>query len=201
LLIGIIGGVLSLIRNQDAVLMIPVGMMLLFQAGTLKSRLGNAIALTFGWASIMSIQVLCTLILYGQMNSPYLIQGEQISWLRPDFWRVLFTPQNGVLFFAPGLLLGIWGLWSKAKRHMLYRVALGGFLLELYVVAAWAPEILGGPYGSRMFVSSLPWLTLGFAALLQAKKWHHDHRWRLLLVLGILAANTLAQTLYMLATY
>lgn len=201
-LLGVVGGILSLIRNQDAVLMLPVGVLLLVQSGTVMQRVLRGVALSFGWISMMSVQVLTTLYLYGQLNSPYLIQGEQIMWLRPDFWRVLFTPQNGVLFFAPGLVLAITGLlWKFSRSDILGRVCLAAFLLELYVIAAWSPEILGGPYGSRMFVSSLPWLAVGLANLFQIWKKEKVATWKIGVILAMLTANNLLQTLYMLATH
>jgi len=201
-LLGIVGGVLSMIRNQDAVLVVPVGVLLLRQSGSLMKRILRGVALGFGWISMMSIQALTTLILYGQLNSPYLIQGEKIMWLRPDFWRVLFTPQNGLLFFAPGIALAITGLiWKFSKSDALSRVCLAAFLLELYVIAAWSPEILGGPYGSRMFVSSLPWLAIGIASLFQIWKDKKVAGWKVGFILAILMVNNLLQTLYMLATH
>ena len=200
--LGALGGVLSLIRNQDAVLLIPLGILLLVQPGTVWQRALRSLSLGLSWLAVISIQGLTTLYLYGQLNSPYLIQGEQISWLRPDFWRVLFTLENGILFFAPGLVLCLEGLRvALRQRKTLASLAVGVFLLQLYVVAAWSPEIIGGPYGSRMFISTLPWLAVGLGYLLQSKSVKNIPKWIYLGILGVLLLNNLLQTLYMLARF
>lgn len=200
-LLGLLGGLLSLVRNQDTVVLVPIGLLLLFQPGKLIQRLFRLIVFGASWFSIVSIQLLMTFYLYGQFSSPYLIQGEKIYWLQPDFFRVLFTQQNGLFFFAPGLILCLVGLyWGSKHRDILSHMGLIVFGLGLYGVAAWAPEIIGGPYGTRMFISTLPWLMVGFGYLINHDRVKRISSWQLLLILGILTANNILQTIYMLAT-
>lgn len=202
ILLGVLGGVLTLIRNQDAVVLVPIGVMLLLTRGKALERLTRGVLYVLSWFSIVVIQGLMTFYLYGQFNSPYLIQGEKIHWFQPDFWRVFFTQQNGLFFFAPGLLICVAGLYIGTKKgDLLSRMGLLTFILGAYGVAAWNPEIIGGPYGTRMFISTLPWLMIGFANFLEIPRVKKISLWLFISILGILAANTVLQTVYMLARF
>lgn len=201
-ILGAVGGGLTLIRNQDALLLIPVGIMLLLTPGSWPQRLGQAAVFTAAWLAVFSLQVWLTYYLYGQFGSPYLIQGERLSWLAPDFWQVFFTPHNGIFFFAPGLLAGVAGLGLASWRGQRFaQLCLVAFGLAAYGVAAWVPEILGGPYGSRMFVSSLPWLAVGVAWMVQQAQSRGVRGWQLSLFLLGLLLNNLVQTLIMLIRF
>lgn len=199
---GFVGGLLMLVRNQDAVVYIPPLAYLLLKEKKLTMDSLNWAVLALGTACIvMSIQIFVTIVLYGQLGSPYLIRGEKINWLSPDFIRVLFSYGNGLFVFAPITFIALGGLIREIivqKRRYLVVTSLSIFLLQLYVVAAWGAEIVGGPYGSRMFVSTLPWLSIGIGYLLS--KYYERKKFILAWGAGtaILTANMLVQTVIML---
>lgn len=191
---GVVIGVLSLIRNQDLVLAIPSGLAILYlsreRASTfIKLLLSGAIA-----TLIIGIQLFTTWIIYHQLSSPYLIQGQSLDWLSPDFFRVLFSQGNGLFYFAPITAIALVGLAKFAKhRASLALISLASFGLSLYVIAAWGPEIVGGPYGSRMFIGVLPFLMLGIGTF--------NYRLRTIpgiALIGVLTFWNIYQTLQML---
>lgn len=199
---GFVGGLMMLVRNQDIVVFIPPLLYLLLKERKLNMDALNWAVLTIGTAGIvMSIQIFVTIILFGQFGSPYLIRGEKINWLTPDFTRVLFSYGNGLFIFAPITLVAVSGLIKKIireKKRSLAVISLCIFLFQLYVVAAWGEEIVGGPYGSRMFISTLPWLSIGIGYLIS--KYHDKAKFFLIWGTGIavLTTNMLVQTLIML---
>ncbi|NCO12105.1 MAG: hypothetical protein COZ34_00860 [Candidatus Pacebacteria bacterium CG_4_10_14_3_um_filter_34_15] len=216
--LGFLGGAITLVRNQDIVLLIPVSIYILTKNGDKlkKDRLMEMLnrAILF-WGSIflvLSIQLFVTLNLYGMIGSPYIIGGEELSWFNPDFIRVLFSFGNGLFTFAPILIIAIFGLGlalkgaSKSQRQValfkhLSLISIIAFFLQLYVVASWGREIIGGPYGSRMFISVLPYLSLGLAIIFERYK--NNVKFSLVIYLGLalLFANNLAQTAVMLIRF
>lgn len=206
IVLGGVAGWLALIRNQDIIFCVPIGLgILLKEPLQIKNYLLNILkSLVFAVSAFLPllIQLTFTYYLFGQYNTPYAIGGETFYWLQPDFIRILFSQQNGFFFFAPIVLFCLWGLViALRKKEMVAAASLISFVLTAYVIASWAPEILGGPYGSRMFTSTLPWLGFGAATLL-------NHYWKnkqamimILLLIFVCSINTIAQTFYMLLTH
>ncbi len=215
---GFIGGAMVLVRNQDIVLLVPASLYFLTKNGGILNREGlmemiNRMILFWGSIFlILSIQMFITLDLYGIVGSPYIIGGEKLSWFKPDFIRVLFSFENGLFTFAPIIIISLIGLLlasnnvSKSQQQaVLFRhlslISIFAFLLQLYVVASWGREIIGGPYGSRMFISILPYLSLGLALVIKRYKNHRNFKWATFIGLALLFANNLAQTAIMLIRF
>lgn len=211
--LGLLAGALVLVRNQDVVVTLPLILYLvLSRKESLMNKL-NWFTLFVGSAFLVaSIQLFTTLELFGVLGSPYLMRGETLSWLSPDFLRVLFSFENGLFAFSPGLLvatiyLGLYTFTTQLQKNKQTQalftvsgVAFLIFILQLYVIASWAPEIVGGPYGSRMFISILPHLAVGVALMIrQVRNKYHAYFFILYAVFLIaLTANMLGQTMYML---
>lgn len=210
--LGVTAGFLILVRNQDVVIAAPVlCALLLIEKRSLLHKLNWATLFMGSAFLIFSVQIYTTISLFGILGSPYLIRGEKISWLQPDFFRVLFTLENGLFFFAPLLGIAVICLayavqhWRKKveknKIMPLFLVSLAVFLLQLYVVASWGAEIIGGPYGSRMFVSTLPFLSIGIGFLMRLlqKKFHSKKLYLFYFIcVTLFFLNMLVQTMWML---
>ncbi|MCB9813099.1 MAG: hypothetical protein H6772_01700 [Pseudomonadales bacterium] len=213
ILLGLIGGMMALVRNQDIVLLIPTSIFIFtLKSQSLMERLNRIVLFWGNVFLVLSVQILITLNLYGQFGSPYLIGGEHLSWFKPDFLRVLFSFENGLFFFSPILVVGLSGLFimlktqknhlSDIKKVSLFRylcfISIFVFLFQLYVVASWEREIIGGPYGSRMFISVLPHLTLGLAFMFDKFKNRKYFLVFTTMSLCLLFANNILQTIIML---
>lgn len=199
LVLGLIAGWLALIRNQDIIFCLPLGFVILSQQKTYLQNVLKATLFALAALAPLLIQLNFTHYLYGQYSSGYLLGGEGLHWFQPDFARVLLSQGNGFFFFAPIVFFLLWGLVMAARhKDLIAWVGLGSFVLAAYVIACWGPEIVGGPYGSRMFTSTLPWLGYGGAVML--KKYWADRRARRLILLLIFSCflNNMGQTLYML---
>jgi hypothetical protein len=213
---GITAGFLMLVRNQDVVVVIPILLALLFSKKESLLSKFNWITLYDGSAFIIfSVQIYTTLTLFGILGSPYLMRGEKFSWFQPNFFRVLFTQENGLFFFSPILFFGLFflcktlvfqfklrsgNLFSK-PLFLITLTALVSFLLQLYVVASWGKEIIGGPYGTRMFISVLPHLTFGIALFIKHINKKLTSKKITIIVISLISVlfiNNIFQTLLML---
>lgn len=203
--LGAIVGLQGLVRNQDMLFLAPVllGICWMYlREGKVWSFCKHASLSVLTLMVLMSTQLFVTLYIFGELGSPYAIGGEVFSWLSPDFARIFFSFENGLFFFAPLTAISLLGVLfsdKKTENSVLAYVSVMAFLLQAYVVAIWAPEIIGGPYGSRMFVSSLPWLAvLGAAVVERVQKEHVRVRFLSLLFLAWCCCNMLVQTIMML---
>lgn len=215
---GIVAGLITLVRNQDVVVVLPILLAVLISKKDSFVNKLNWITLYLGSAFIIfSIQVFSTIKLFGVLASPYIIRGETFSWFKPAIFRVLFTLENGLFFFSPILLISVIFLFKNIYKNkakilnlkkihnnpllILILVSLSSFLLQLYVVASWGPEIIGGPYGTRMFMSIVPHLSIGTALFINFLKKSFKTKQFLLLYLVLLIVffvNMLMQTFWML---
>lgn len=208
LILGFFGGLMVLIRNQDIVILLPASILFLIKNNKGIMEAINRLILYWGTVFlVLSIQLFITLELYGQLGSPYLIGGEKLSWLRPDFIRVLFSFENGLFTFAPILLFSFLGLiyqiYTKKNINIkqLFIISIFAFLLQLYVIASWSKEIIGGPYGSRMFISVLPYLSIGLASILEKYQDKNNFKIAVATIIIILFSNNLIQTAIMLIRF
>jgi hypothetical protein len=220
---GLLAGTLALVRNQDILISAPITIWMFSRCISLRtwrvnlSGLGRAMVFATCAALVLSIQLITTLFLFGQLNSPYLIQGEHFAWTSPDFLRVLLSSGNGLWSFAPitliafvGCVAGFLSTFRTDRKNIspaFWRWWLGGsilvFILELYLIAAWSPEIVGGPYGSRMFTGVLPWVGVGLAILGSSSrvKISRGVRWSIYGLFFFLTINNLFQTAIMLQRF
>src|SRR5690606_16326715 len=84
LLMGITAGSMVLVRNQDAVVVLPMFIALLLSKESMLDKI-NSLTLFAGSAFIIfSVQIYTTLILFGILGSPYVFGGEQFYWLEPN---------------------------------------------------------------------------------------------------------------------
>ncbi len=208
-LFGLVLGFLGIIRNQD-ILISALLLALVFFRKSKFFKLKQLLFVLVPLSLVVSIQVIFTWTIYHRFGSPYLINGASFSWLYPNLLDTLFSQGNGFFYFAPmGLIMVLGLIWwyLKAPRlnpaiKQIAGVSLGVFLSQLYVIASWPPEIIGGPYGSRMFIGTLPFLAFGLAWIVkQLKKQALGYKLVSVLVLGLLFGWNLYQIYLMLATW
>jgi len=91
------------------------------------------------------------------------------NWGSPEFLRVLFSADHGLLSWTPILSLAIVGLFFLAKRNSLVGAgAILTFLAYYYFIASY-PDWDGiSSFGNRFFISLTPVFILGLTALLSA---------------------------------
>lgn len=105
---------------------------------------------------------------YGQL-------GQQFFWTKAVMGKVLFSPQNGFLVYAPIMIFGLAGLvWGGIKKNRSYLLNLLIWILAWYIFASWWCWWFGGAYGHRAFIEYFVLLFPGMAWIiikLDRNKW------------------------------
>lgn len=173
-LLGALGGVVALVRWQDAiVLLLPVaeiahgvrwGRERRIVALARMAVLGALAAVTF------LPQVFAWESLYG---TPLLTpQGAGfMRWSEPAVLSVLFSLKHGLFSWTPALLLVVAGLPFLVRRDRLVGwSSVAVLVLTVYVNAAVQDWWAGAAFGARRFVGSAVFFGLGIAALFAAPR-------------------------------
>jgi hypothetical protein len=171
--VGALGGFLSLVRWQDALALVIVAADVVTQAAT---TVGTARRLRFAAtrlaasgaaaAFVFTPQLLAWQALYGQ---PFTIPqgGDFMRWSSPAIVSVLVSPFRGWWSWTPlagAALLGLSLTWRRSKRLAL--AAAYFILASIYVNAAVADWWAGEAFGARRFISCFPLVALGTSMLL-----------------------------------
>lgn len=164
---GLVVGLLAATRTQDAIFIL-----LLVPFLTKKSFIYTILGLILGFFP----QIIAWLNLYGEILSPYLSNGEGFSLTLSRLPYVLFSPNNGLFLWTPLALFGCVGLWFSSKISNKFQwMMIVVFSLQIILVGSWSTWWQGASFSGRMFVSTLPVLTIGMASLydkLQTKMKH-----------------------------
>lgn len=212
LLLGAAGGLVLLVRLQDAIfLLLPYGALLL---QTLQSwRKGHAAqARRWLWCGLLAAlatvlvflpQLAAWKLIYGTwLAMPYLADSnEPFRWLQPQLVGVLVSPLRGLFVWHPVYLLALLGLVGVLlpRDRWLALALLALLTLNIYVVASWWAWWQGDSFGGRMFLNAMWAWVLGLSGLVE---WAAAgrRRWPALLTIGglLIAWNGLAVVQYQL---
>jgi hypothetical protein len=168
--LGGLAGFSALMRWQDAILLAPIAIDLLWatRLGALSYRRAVAAGLIALAAAVaaFSPQMVVWTVLYGQPLA--LPQGAGfMRWTEPALVQVLFSDWHGLLSWSPVCLFAIAGLPYLARYEPRTAAAVALFLvLSWYVNAAVADWWAGEAFGARRFISCFPVFVLGLAALI-----------------------------------
>ncbi|MBI1815734.1 MAG: hypothetical protein HYR72_12195 [Deltaproteobacteria bacterium] len=172
--LGLAGALVALVRWQEGVvLVVPIIELIVRihrRQPSIADLAGNALALTAGFAIGFVPQMIMWATVYG---TPLIIpQGSNFMlWASPHPLATLISSRHGMLSWHPVLLLAAFGivpLWRRQRALAL--VAVGSFLVQLYVSSAAADWWAGDAFGGRRFTGLLPLFALSLAALLSASR-------------------------------
>lgn len=175
-LLGIILGILLLIRTQDIVFLVLIVaeiIVLLKQKGFTMSHIRQEIPkyLLFAVGLILAFlpQLFVWQTLYGDIwTSPYIRGGERFTFLNPHLIELFIYSKIGIVFWTPLFLVCIAGLvFFFKKQKMLAGLSLLLVVSEIYFISAWSGWTQGESYGVRMLISSIPFMAIGLAYMTQ----------------------------------
>jgi len=185
--LGALVGLAALVRLQDGV----IALLLIAEMGrglvagwrrpdAIAPLLRAAVAAGLGFAVVFTPQLLVWKGLYGSfLYNPYQVsEGNYFSWAQPKLLEILLSGYHGLFAWHPILLVGLIGLGYLAwRRPAIFSPMLGVFLLQWYVIAAWAFWWQGDSFGGRMFITIFPFLALGLAAVANSLLVRRQWRW------------------------
>jgi hypothetical protein len=154
---GLSAGLMTLVREQDGFFaVVALAAAWSPRLGLdWKGRIKRLLAFGFTSAAAFAPQLLVYTILYGRpAPSPYV--QNKMYWLSPHFFEVLFSPQHGLFFWSPILLLFLGGGLLLFRRDLEAAIVLAlGFFSQVYISGAVDSWTQAGAFGSRRFVSTV----------------------------------------------
>lgn len=176
LLLGMIGGLMVMTREQLGLLLIIPALEALGSYGALlHTRRWPAALYLLGRHGLFLLTLLLTLtpqllayqILNGRPGPSATVAGK-LDWSSPNFLNTLFDPGRGAFLWAPVLALGLLGLaWLARRDALLAGLLLVGFLAQTYINGAFGTTWhLRGAFGFRRLIECTPIFVLGLATLI-----------------------------------
>jgi hypothetical protein len=177
LLLGLIGGLMVMTREQLGLLLIIPALEALWQYGALArsgrwrdalGQLGRHLAFLVTLVVAVTPQLLAYQVLNGRPAPSSTVAGK-LDWSSPNFLNTLIDPGRGAFLWAPVLALGLLGLiWLARKDAALALLLLAGFLAQTYINGAFGTTWhLRGAFGFRRLIECTPIFVLGLAALIE----------------------------------
>jgi len=174
LLTGLAAGLMVLVRVQNVFYLIFPLIFFLRDRKGIKITRWKIVLFLFAFLTVFSSQLLTWKLLNGSFLTPSSAAENMAvlhQWFNPVLLKQLFHLRFGLFSFTPIMLLGFLGLFFLWKDHP--RSAVSGLLifgLILYFNSTKSDWYGVGLYGARRFISFLPFLTIGFACLLEWRR-------------------------------
>ncbi len=203
LVLGALAGLVTLVRWQDAIIvLLPLAESahgLLNKKTSLAvafQRLGVMAGIT---ALMFTPQILAWHAIYGELLlTP---QGSDfMRWTDPQVLSVLFSWNHGLFSWTPGLLIAVCGLYWLRKRDAM--LACGSVLViftAIYVNASVEDWWAGEAFGARRFISYSVLFAIGLAALMSSYEWFRLKTWVRCTALCLIVSNVLFLAQYQLS--
>ncbi len=170
-LLGLAGGVLVLVRLQELVWAVLPAISLWRglrraadsrQRWLLVRRAGVGAAV---FTALIAPQIGVWWYWTGSLTPPYLAgAGHRLDLSSPHFLDTWLSPDHGMFYWHPLLVLGLIGLLPWRRRALGWPM-LATLLAITWLVGSWSSWSGAQSFGHRMFVSALPLLALGGTAL------------------------------------
>ena len=196
---GVVAGVATLVRYQDAViLLVPAVDLLRRLPSAPRPAAACLAALGAGMLAALTPQLAANAALYGSpLETGYFGEGF-VYWRDPKIGVSLVSRDVGLLRWSPIAALAIVGLvlgwrrgWPQARAGLLL------LALQIYVVSSWYFFTQGHSFGNRMLVQSTVVLVVGLTALLAALGPHPRARRAVKAAgLGLVGVNLAAMALW-----
>lgn len=191
ILLGAAGGLVAMIREQDALfLLVPAfytlwGVVAQLRTGMLRDAVRSLalLALT-GLTAIISYipQLLTYWVLNGGLR-PNKDVSDKMTITSRFFWAVMTDPAHALPYWSPIVLVAIAGLLLLIRHNPRLGLALIlGFLLTWYINGAILTWTTKGSFGARRFLNCTPLFVVGLAYAYEALLQLRVRRWTIVLV-------------------
>lgn len=153
--LGILGGLLAIVRIVDILLLIPIFWQILYKRPQFK----KLIFVVFGVLLAILPQVAFQYLAYGNIfvNNYFICQNCGWKFEFSHFIAYLFSPVRGLFIWSPIFLVGLCGLIKLKKYIFLLPILL------LWIVSSSWPAYLSAGFGQRFSFSIIPFVAFGMA--------------------------------------
>lgn len=154
-ILGLLAGLLSIIRIVDILLLIPI-FCTVFEK---RPKINNLLFIGLGGLLAILPQVAYQYLAYGNIfvNNYFICQNCAWKLSFPHFVAYLFSPVRGLFVWSPIFLVGIYGLVKQKKLVFLFSILL------LWIVSSSWPAYLSAGFGQRFSFSVTPYFAFGIA--------------------------------------
>lgn len=123
-------------------------------------------------------------------------KGEELEWIAPYLWEVLFSYKKGWLVYTPVMVFAILGFITMAKKYRPVFIAfLLFFIVNLLTVASWPTWWYGGSFGQRAMMESYLLLSIPLGVFITwSLERNNPFKWPVVIVLILLTGFSLFQT-------
>jgi hypothetical protein len=180
IILGIAGGLLALVRLQDATwLALPFIDTLLNWRTAKRGGVGRQMAGFILFGLFVLLVFIPQLVAWHAESGSYTKVGYPHSnhffhWFAPAGLQALFSLRHGLYTWHPVLFFATVGLLLVFRKDRELSVLLGlMFAAQLYFLSSWYGWWGGDAFGGRMFICTFPALAFGLAALVD---WAAEHK-------------------------
>lgn len=189
IILGLVGGLMSMVRYQDALFMlVPIIDLLI------SKKIFNIFLLVFFAGLIGIFQLWANDYLFG---SPFITSYTGIGFpylTSPKIFYSLISFERGLLVWSPILIFSLIGLYWFVKRFRLVGgLLVFSFLTQLYIVSSWADPSQGDSFGNRILLNSNLIFALGLMEFIKKIK---KQKIILIAVILFILANVILATLF-----
>jgi len=188
--LGAAAALMAMVREQDAFFVVgPAIDLVLALVGSMRARrpndapdddvpppvsrlLANACAGCIAFAIVWLPQAIAYLDLNGRLGPSGLV-SRKMAWNSPHALQVLASPEHGLLFWTPLVVVGLIGLalvaierGSPAGTRRVVACMLAMVAAQVYVAGSVQSWTVAGAFGQRRFVGLTVLLVIGLAAIL-----------------------------------
>ena len=186
-LLGLAGGLMAMVREQD--LFFVAGPAVDFLRWALTADRTRAARVAAAGVASFLLGYAPQLLAYKALNGhfgPTELATRKMTWTSPHAAGVLFSPEHGLFAWTPLLLVAVAGLVLLAAGRggtrsagrdaagpaggddvtWIARLGLLMFALQVYVSGSVESWTVAGAFGQRRFVANTPLFALGLAAVL-----------------------------------
>ncbi len=163
-LLGLVCGLIPLVRNTNALLLLFLPLYGVTGWEALKEKVRflwlekkRVLLLVTVAALVFSPQLIIWKLATGRFFvSTYTYPFEHFYFLSPKIFKVLFSPHHGLFIWSPILILAVPGLFRLQGPLRAFRWPIAVcLLLQLYLISSWYLWYFGWSFGHRAFVDVL----------------------------------------------
>lgn len=176
--LGALGGLVMLVREQDALfLVVPAvevagrlitllrGNRVVDRRALLRPGLG-LVLMGLAAAIVFIPQLITYRVITGRFSPSKVVTGK-FNLSAPNALNVLFSPEHGLIPWTPIVLVALGGLALLWRRDRVMVVAFVlALVLQVYIAGSFLTWQSAGSFGQRRFINSTAIFVIGVAALL-----------------------------------
>jgi hypothetical protein len=193
--LGVLAGLVALVRWQDAVVLALPAVELVTEVVRKRQRVSRAALLVTVIAGVAAVTFLPQLMAWRAIYGQFLLMpqgGDFMRWTTPALGSVLFSLHHGLFTWTPAVLLAIAGLPVLIRRNAVVGWSVVLVLAAtVYVNGSVSDWWAGEAFGARRFVGATVFFALGLAGFFDSRFWRARPRLLRWAAAGAIAYNAL----------